>query len=104
MYEHVHTLYMQCIYMVQTKYVQSHTGFDQLSQQVFVANTDMQYGVISLIPLLQGRMKIRVVPVQKMVIFFMQGQTLLKQWRSSARLLVAWSARSNLVLKVCILC
>ncbi len=96
-------MYMQFMYMVQTKSVQSHTGFNQLSQQVFVANTEMQYWMISLIPPLQGRMRMRAVPVQKMVIF-MQGQTLLKQRRPSASLSVAWSARSNLVLKVCILC
>ena len=36
--------------------------------------------------------------------FFMQGQMLLKQRKQSASLSVAWSARSNLVLKGCILC
>ena len=54
-------------------------NFNQLSQQVFVAITEMQ---MSLSPLMQGTMRIIMrmgaVPVQKMVIFFMQGQTLLK--------------------------
>ena len=45
-----------------------YTGFNQLSQQDFVENTEMQYRVISPSPPLQGRMKILAVPVQMMVI------------------------------------
>ena len=86
----VHT----CMYIV-------HTGFNLLSQQDFVENTEMQYRVISLSPPLQGRIKILAVPVQMMVIFLMQGQTLLKLRRPSASLWVAWRARSNLVLTDC---
>ena len=52
--------------------------FNQLSLQVFVDNTEMQYCVMSLSPLLQGTTRIGAAPVQKMVIFFMQGQTQLK--------------------------
>ncbi len=44
------------------------------------------------------RMRMGAVPVQKMVNFFMLGQTLLKWRRPSASLLVAWRARSILVL------
>jgi hypothetical protein len=52
------------------------TWYNQLSQQVFVASTEMQLqdGGISLGPLMQGTMRMRAVPVQKMVIFFMPGQ------------------------------
>ncbi len=73
--------------MIHTKSVQSNTGFNQLSYQIFVANTEMQYGVIFLCPLgplLQGRMRMRADLVQKMVIFLTQGQTLLKLRRPSA--------------------
>jgi hypothetical protein len=49
-----------------------------LTQQVFVANTEVQYVVISLSPPLQGRIRTGAVPVLKMVIYLMQGQTLLK--------------------------
>jgi hypothetical protein len=73
-------------------------------KQIFVANTEMYYGVIFLSTLQQGRMRMRAVPIQKMVIFFMQGQTLLRWRKPSASLSVAWSARSNLVLTDCILC
>ena len=41
MYIHRMNVYMQCMYMVHTKSVQAHTGFNQMSQQVFVANTEM---------------------------------------------------------------
>ena len=92
MYEHVYTLYEH----VGTQYVhgtyQASPFTYRLSQQVFVANTEMEYGVISLFPLLQGRMRMRVVLAQKMVIFFMQGQMLLKQRRQSASLSMAWRA------------
>ena len=86
----VHT----CMYIV-------HTGFNLLSQQDFVENTEMQYRVISLSPPLQGRIKTLAVPVLMMMIFLMQGQTLLKLRRPSASLWVAWRARSNLVLTDC---
>jgi hypothetical protein len=38
MYRYLHrmTMYMQCMYMVHTKSVKAHTGFNQLSRQVFV--------------------------------------------------------------------
>ena len=41
MYRYIHsmtsmTMYMQCMYMVHTKSVKAHTGFNQLSRQVFV--------------------------------------------------------------------
>ena len=73
MYRYIHsmtsmTMYMQCMYMVHTKSVQAHTGFNQLYQQVFVDNTEMQNRGISLSPLLQGRIWMGAVPVQKMVI------------------------------------
>ncbi len=49
--------------------VHAYTGLNQLSQQVLGANTEMQYGVISLSPPLQGRMRMGAVPVQKIVNF-----------------------------------
>ena len=74
MFKHVHThtykrmhMYMQCTYI-----------FNLLSYQVFVANTEMQNSGISLSLLMPGRTRMGAVPVQKMVIFFMQGQTQLK--------------------------
>ncbi len=68
------TVYMQGTYMVRTTSVHAYTGFqvNQLSQQVFRANTEMQYRVIYLNPLLQGRMRMGTVPVQKMVNCFHQ--------------------------------
>ncbi len=64
----------KCIYNVCTWY-------NQLSQQVFVPNTEMlMQGLgISHRSLMQGTMRIRAVPVQKMVIFFMPDQMLQKQ-------------------------
>ena len=56
-------------------------NFNQLSQQVFVAITEMQ---MSVSPLMQGTMRMGAVPVRKMVIFFMPGQMLQKQRRPSA--------------------
>ena len=56
-------------------------NFNQLSQQVLVAITEMQ---MSLSPLMQGTMRMGAVPVWKMVIFFMPGQMLQKQRRPSA--------------------
>jgi hypothetical protein len=43
MYIHRMNVYMQCMYMVHTKSlaVQAHTEFNQVSRQVFVANTEM---------------------------------------------------------------
>ena len=76
-------------------------NFNQLSQQVFVAITEMQ---MSLSPLMQGTMRMGAVPVLRMVIFFMPGQMLQKQRRPSASLSVAWRARSKLVLTDCIHC
>ncbi len=63
MYIHCMNMYMQCLYMVHT----AHTvpGFNQLSLQVFFHNTEMQNRGISL---LQGRIWMGAVPVQKMVI------------------------------------
>ena len=55
MYEHVYTLYEHvCTQYVHGTYQASPFTY-WLSQQVFVANTEMEYGVISLFPLLQGR-------------------------------------------------
>ena len=45
-----------------------------------MANTEMEYGVISLFPLLQGKMRMRVVLAQKMVIFFHHLPTKLAEW------------------------
>ena len=73
------TIYMQCMYLVHTTSVKTHTGYNQLFYQVFGAYTEMQYVVISHSPHLQGRLRMGAVPVQKMVNFFMQGQTQLKQ-------------------------
>jgi hypothetical protein len=61
-------------------------NFNQLSQQVFVAITEMQ---MSLSPLMQGTMRMGAVPVRRMVIFLMPGQMLQKQRRPSASLSVA---------------
>jgi hypothetical protein len=70
--------------------------FNKLSQQVFVANTEMQMqdGGIFLSPFLQGWMKFECSPCPEDGEFFMQGQMLLKQMRPSASLSVAWRARS----------
>ncbi len=65
-----------CLYNVCTCIYNVCTWYNQLSQQVFMANTEMQtqYLGISLGPLMQGTMRMRAVPVQKMEIFFMSGQ------------------------------
>ncbi len=66
MYMCIHhmNLYMPCTYMVHI----AHTGFHQLSLQVFMDNTEMQNRGISHSPLLQGRIWRGAVPAQKMVI------------------------------------
>ena len=96
---HVQRMYMSihCMYM----YVHGFTvhNFNQLSQQVLVAITEMQ---MSLSPPMQGTTRMGAVPVWKMVIFFMPGQMLQKQRRPSASLSVAWTSRSKLVLTDCI--
>jgi hypothetical protein len=93
---HVHVLqhmsmYMQYMYMVHT----AHTGFNQLSLQVLVDNTDLfckgVYGWGQSLSRRDGDSN-----------FLMQGQTQLKQRRPSASLSVAWSVRSYLVLRACI--
>ena len=69
MYEHVYTWYEHvCTQYVHGTYQASPFTY-LLSQQVFMANTEMEYRVISLFPLLQGRMRMRVVLAQKMEIF-----------------------------------
>ncbi len=90
-------MYIQCIYNVCTCVYNVCTWYNRLSQQVFVANTEMpmQRWGISHCSLMHGTMRIRAVPVQKMVIFFMPGQMLQKQRRPSTSLSVAWIARSK---------
>ena len=79
MYTSIQCMYMchscTCLYIVCTCIYTVH-NFNQLSQQVFVAVTEMQ---MSLSPLMQGTMRMGAVPVRKMVIFFMPGQMLQKQ-------------------------
>ena len=74
--------------------------YNQLSEQVFVADTEMQMQDrgMSLGPptVMHRTIWIRAVPVQKMVIFLMQGQMLQKQRRPPTSLSVAWRARSLL--------
>ncbi len=84
MYVHVPLMYnvCTCLYIVCTCIYTVH-NFNQLSQQVFVAITEMQ---MSRSPLMQGTMRMGAIPVQKMVIFFMPGQMLQKQRRPSASL------------------
>ena len=76
---HSCTLYVH----VYTMYVHGFTvhNFNQLSQQVLVAITEMQ---MSLSPLMQETMRMGADPLWKMVIFFMPGQMLQKQRRPSA--------------------
>ena len=79
-------MYMQCMYLVHTLSVITHTGYNQLFHQVFGADTEMQYAAISHSPPVQGKTRMGAVPVQKMANFLMQGQTQLKQRRPSASL------------------
>ena len=74
MYEHVYTRYEHvCTQYVHGTYQASPFTY-WLSQQVFVANTEMEYRVISLFPLLQRRMRMRVVLAQKMVVSLCQAR------------------------------
>ena len=79
MYVHVYTMYVHvplmynvctCLYIVCTCIYTVH-NFNQLSQQIFVAVTEMQ---MSLSPLMQGTMRMGAVPVRKMVIFWCQAR------------------------------
>ena len=79
-------MYMQCMYFVHTLSVETQTGSNQLFHQVFGADTEMQYAAISHSPPVQGKTRMGAVPVQKMVNFWMQGQTQLQQRRPSASL------------------
>jgi hypothetical protein len=60
-----------CIYNVCTCIYNVCTWYNQLFQQDFVANTEMQMQDrgISLGPLMQGTIRMRAVPVQMMMIF-----------------------------------
>ncbi len=82
---HVQCMYTvcTCIYHVCTCTYCVHTCFNQLSQQVFMATTEMQMQDWRIF-LSLWRMRMGAVPVQKMVNFFMRGQTLLKWRRPSA--------------------
>ena len=64
-------MYVQCMYNVCTWY-------NQLSQQVFMVDREMQMQDrgTSLCPLLHGTIWMQAVPVQKMEIFLMPGQML----------------------------
>ncbi len=90
---------MRCIYMylhLPSMYILISTYFTQ----GFVANRER---VITLCPPLQWRMGMGAVPVQKMVNFSMQGQTLQK-WRRPSASLDSLECRSDLVAMNCIRC
>jgi hypothetical protein len=96
MYIHCMNMYMQCMYMVHI----AHTGFNQLSLQVLVDNTEMQNREISHSPLLQGRIWMGAVPVQKMVIQVFDARLDTTETEEAiSKSSVAWSVRSYLVLR-----
>jgi hypothetical protein len=82
------------------------TWYNQLSQQVFMVDREMQMQDrgTSLCPLLLWTIWMEAVPVQKMVTFLMPGQMLKIQRRPSTSFLKAWRARKKLVSTGCIHC